>query len=103
VQRESLTIVRDDFWAPTSNKQLNFLQHVKTLLKIDGQAAIVVQTTYLFEGGAGETIRRRCSTTTTCIRAAAADRIFYAQGVRRTSCSSTASRLGDAWTGGLDL
>src|SRR5207247_11279308 len=59
VQRESLTIVRDDFWATTSNKQLNFLQHVKTLLKIDGRGAIVVPDNVLFEGGAGETIRRR--------------------------------------------
>jgi type I restriction enzyme M protein len=29
--REALTYVRDDFWATTSNKQLNFLQHVKSL------------------------------------------------------------------------
>src|SRR5207248_6902851 len=40
VQRETQSVVRDDFWATTSNKQLNFLQHVKTLLKIDGRAAI---------------------------------------------------------------
>jgi type I restriction enzyme M protein len=59
VQRESLAIVRDDFWATTSNKQLNFLQHVKTLLNIGGRAAIVVPDNVLFEGGAGETVRRR--------------------------------------------
>lgn len=59
VQREKLTVVRDDFWASTSNKQLNFVQHVKTLLQIDGRAAIVVPDNVLFEGGAGETIRRR--------------------------------------------
>ena len=50
---------RPDFWAPTSNKQLNFLQHVHTLLKIHGRAAVVVPDNVLFEGGAGETVRRR--------------------------------------------
>jgi type I restriction enzyme M protein len=58
-ERQALTVVRDDFWASTSNKQLNFLQHVKTILKINGRAAIVVPDNVLFEGGAGETIRRR--------------------------------------------
>src|SRR5579884_3110559 len=58
-EREDLVIVRDDFWASTSNKQLNFLQHVKTLLKIGGKAAIVVPDNVLFEGGAGETVRRK--------------------------------------------
>ena len=53
------TVVRDDFWATTSNKQLNFVQHVKTLLKIDGRAAVVVPDNVLFEGGAGETVRRK--------------------------------------------
>ncbi|MDY6917223.1 MAG: class I SAM-dependent DNA methyltransferase [Chloroflexota bacterium] len=57
--KESLTYERPDFWATTSNKQLNFLQHVKTLLKINGRAAIVVPDNVLFEGGAGETIRRK--------------------------------------------
>ena len=51
-------IVRDDFWASTSNKQLNFLQHIKTMLKINGRAAVVLPDNVLFEGGAGETIRR---------------------------------------------
>jgi type I restriction enzyme M protein len=49
---------RDDFWASTSNKQLNFLQHVFTILKQHGRAAIVVPDNVLFEGGAGETVRR---------------------------------------------
>jgi type I restriction enzyme M protein len=35
--KEALTYVRDDFWATTSNKQLNFLQHVKSCLKIQGR------------------------------------------------------------------
>jgi len=58
-ERETLTVVRDDFWASTSNKQLNFVQHVKTLLKINGRAAVVVPDNVLFEGGAGETVRRK--------------------------------------------
>ena len=59
VKRESTTIVRDDFWASTSNKQLNFVQHVKTLLEINGRAAVVVPDNVLFEVGAGETVRRK--------------------------------------------
>jgi type I restriction enzyme M protein len=55
----SLVVVRDDFWASTSNKQLNFLQHVKSCLNIHGRAAIVVPDNVLFEGGAGETVRRK--------------------------------------------
>jgi type I restriction enzyme M protein len=57
--RETLIYERQDFWATTSNKQLNFLQHVKTLLKQHGRAAIVVPDNVLFEGGAGETVRRK--------------------------------------------
>jgi type I restriction enzyme M protein len=58
-EREDLVILRDDFWASTSNKQLNFVQHVKTLLAMNGRAAVVVPDNVLFEGGAGETIRRK--------------------------------------------
>ena len=58
-EHEDLVIVRDDFWASTSNKQLNFVQHVKTLLAINGRAAVVVPDNVLFEGGAGETVRRK--------------------------------------------
>ena len=58
-ERERLSYERDDFYVTTSNKQLNFLQHVKTLLKIGGQCAIVAPDNVLFEGGAGETIRKK--------------------------------------------
>jgi type I restriction enzyme M protein len=81
--REDLVVVRDDFWASTSNKQLNFLQHVKTLLKPGGRAAIVVPDNVLFEGGAGETVRRKllheCDVHT-LLRLPTG--IFYAQGVK---------------------
>ena len=58
-EREDLVILRDDFWASTSNKQLNFLQHIKTMLKVGGRAAVVLPDNVLFEAGAGETVRRR--------------------------------------------
>ena len=57
--KESLVYERQDFWATTSNKQLNFVQHIKTLLKINGKAAMVVPDNVLFEGGAGETVRKK--------------------------------------------
>ncbi len=82
-ERETLTYERQDFWATTSNKQLNFLQHIKTLLKINGKAAVVVPDNVLFEGGAGETIRRKllaeCDVHT-LLRLPTG--IFYAQGVK---------------------
>ncbi|HKN00571.1 MAG TPA: N-6 DNA methylase [Candidatus Binataceae bacterium] len=57
-EREDQVIVREDFWTSTSNKQLNFVQHIFTLLKINGRAAVVVPDNVLFEGGAGEKVRR---------------------------------------------
>jgi len=82
-EREVSFVVRDDFWASTSNKQLNFLQHVYTLLKINGRAAVVVPDNVLFEGGAGESIRRKllddCDVHT-LLRLPTG--IFYANGVK---------------------
>ena len=81
--KQNMTVVRDDFWASTSNKQLNFVQHMRTLLKIGGQCAVVVPDNVLFEGGAGETIRRKllheCNVHT-LLRLPTG--IFYAQGVK---------------------
>ena len=57
-ERENQVVVREDFWTSTSNKQLNFVQHIYTLLKIDGRAAMVVPDNVLFEGGAGEKVRQ---------------------------------------------
>jgi type I restriction enzyme M protein len=82
-EKQEQVIVRDDFWASTKNKQLNFLQHVKTQLQINGRAAIVVPDNVLFEGGAGETIRRKllheCEVHT-LLRLPTG--VFYAQGVK---------------------
>ncbi len=83
VSKEKETIERDDFWATTSNKQLNFVQHIKTLLKQNGRAAMVVPDNVLFEGGAGETVRRKllheCEVHT-LLRLPTG--LFYAQGVK---------------------
>jgi type I restriction enzyme M protein len=82
-EREDLVILRDDFWASTSNKQLNFVQHVKTILAMHGRAAVVVPDNVLFEGGAGETVRRKllheCDVHT-LLRLPTG--LFYAQGVK---------------------
>lgn len=82
-EKEDLTYLRDDFWATTSNKQLNFVQHVHSILDTHGTAAMVVPDNVLFEGGAGETVRRRllhdCDVHT-LLRLPAG--IFYAGGVK---------------------
>jgi len=80
---EKDTIERDDFWATTSNKQLNFVQHIKTLLTTHGRAAVVLPDNVLFEGSAGETIRKKllheCDVHT-LLRLPTG--LFYAQGVK---------------------
>ena len=82
-ESEDLTIYRDDFWTSTSNKQLNFVQHIKTILAINGRAAVVLPDNVLFEAGAGEIIRRNLLTECdvhTILRLPTG--IFYAQGVK---------------------
>ncbi len=82
-ETDELTYNRQDFWAATSNKQLNFLQHIRSMLKTTGQAAVVLPDNVLFEGGAGETVRRKLLETTelhTILRLPTG--IFYAQGVK---------------------
>lgn len=81
--KDALTYERQDFWETTSNKQLNFLQHIVTILKESGQAAVVLPDNVLFEGGAGEKIRRKLLETCdvhTLLRLPTG--IFYAQGVK---------------------
>jgi type I restriction enzyme M protein len=81
--KTSISYSRPDFWTTTSNKQLNFLQHVKSQLKMNGRAAVVIPDNVLFEGGAGEKIRRKlmheCDLHT-ILRLPTG--IFYAQGVK---------------------
>lgn len=81
--RDALTYERQDFWETTSNKQLNFLQHIVSMLKVDGKAVVVLPDNVLFEGGAGEKIRRKLLETCdvhTILRLPTG--IFYAQGVK---------------------
>ncbi|HHE37846.1 MAG TPA: SAM-dependent DNA methyltransferase, partial [Candidatus Cloacimonetes bacterium] len=82
-KKDTLVYNRQDFWATTSNKQLNFVQHIHTLLKSDGKAAVVLPDNVLFEGGAGETVRKKLLTNTelhTILRLPTG--IFYKQGVK---------------------
>ncbi len=82
-EKEDLIYNRQDFWTTTSNKQLNFVQHVRTVLKTDGKAAVVVPDNVLFEGGAGETVRKKMLETTdlhTILRLPTG--IFYKPGVK---------------------
>ena len=99
-EKEDLTYNRQDFWATTSNKQLNFVQHIRTMLKTTGKAAVVVPDNVLFEGGAGETVRKKLLETTdlhTILRLPTG--IFYAQGVKANGLffdNKPASK--DPWT-----
>lgn len=80
---DSLTYNRQDFWDTTSNKQLNFVQHIRTMLNTTGRGAVVVPDNVLFEGGAGETVRQKLLETTdlhTILRLPTG--IFYKPGVK---------------------
>jgi len=82
-EEEDLVYNRQDFWTTSSNKQLNFIQHINTLLKATGKAAVVVPDNVLFEGGAGEIVRRKLLEITdlhTILRLPTG--IFYKPGVK---------------------
>lgn len=82
-EKQELSYNRQDFWATSSNKQLNFLQHIRSLLKINGEASVVLPDNVLFEGGSGETVRKELMKTTelhTILRLPTG--IFYAHGVK---------------------
>ena len=79
----SVEINRDDFYVETKNNQLNFLQHMMVMLKNGGRAAVVLPDNVLFEGGAGEVIRKKLLSEFnlhTILRLPTG--IFYAQGVK---------------------
>ena len=98
--KDNLEIVRDDFWVTTSNKQLNFVQHIKTIMDINGRAAVVLPDNVLFEGGAGETLRKRLLKefdVHTLIRLPTG--IFYAGGVKANVLFFDKKPAGDKpWT-----
>ena len=80
---EDLVYNRSEFWTTSSNKQLNFVQHIYTILNATGKAAVVVPDNVLFEGGAGETVRKQLLQNTdlhTILRLPTG--IFYKQGVK---------------------
>jgi len=82
-EEEDLVYNRQDFWTTSSNKQLNFVQHINTILKATGKAAAVVPDNVLFEGGAGEVVRRKLLETCdlhTILRLPTG--IFYKPGVK---------------------
>ena len=82
-EKERANYNRQDFWTTTSNKQLNFVQHIHTILKTTGQAAVVLPDDVLSKGDAGETIRRKLMETMelhTILRLPTG--IFYASGVK---------------------
>ena len=82
-EEEDLVYNRPDFWTTTSNKQLNFVQHINTILQATGKAAVVVPDNVLFEGGAGEIIRKKLLQTSdlhTILRLPTG--IFYKPGVK---------------------
>lgn len=82
-EKEDFVYNRQDFWITTSNKQLNFVQHIRSMLKSSGKAAVVVPDNVLFEGGGGETVRKELMKTTnlhTILRLPTG--IFYAHGVK---------------------
>ena len=79
----SVDINRPDFYVETKNNQLNFLQHMMIMLKNGGRAAVVLPDNVLFEGGAGEVIRKKLLSDFnlhTILRLPTG--IFYAQGVK---------------------
>lgn len=83
LEKEKDSYTRQDFIATTSNKQLNFVQHIKSMLRVGGQAAVVLPDNVLFEGNAGEVIRQNILKTCdlhTILRLPTG--IFYAQGVK---------------------
>ncbi|QLC51309.1 SAM-dependent DNA methyltransferase [Methanolobus zinderi] len=100
IEKEDLTYNRQDFWVTTSNKQLNFVQHIHTILRTGGQAAVVLPDNVLFEGGAGETVRKKLLETTdlhTILRLPTG--IFYAHGVKANVLFFEAKEASkDPWT-----
>jgi len=99
--REDTEVARPDFWVTTSNKQLNFVQHIAQMLAVNGRAAVVLPDNVLFEGGAGETIRRRLLAeydVHTLLRLPTG--IFYAGGVKANVLffDKRQARPGQPWT-----
>jgi len=99
--KEAISYTRQDFWTTTTNKQINFVQHIASMLAIPGRAAVVLPDNVLFEGGAGETVRRRLLKqfdVHTMLRLPTG--IFYAGGVKANVLffDKKEARPGKPWT-----
>ncbi|MEO3793811.1 class I SAM-dependent DNA methyltransferase [Nonomuraea sp. B10E15] len=99
--REAISYTRQDFWTTTTNKQINFVQHIASMLAIPGRAAVVLPDNVLFEGGAGETVRDRLLKqfdVHTLLRLPTG--IFYAGGVKANVLffDKKEARPGRPWT-----
>ncbi|MDA0632534.1 class I SAM-dependent DNA methyltransferase [Nonomuraea sp. MCN248] len=99
--REAISYTRNDFWTTTTNKQINFVQHIASMLAIPGRAAVVLPDNVLFEGGAGETVRDRLLKqfdVHTMLRLPTG--IFYAGGVKANVLffDKKEARPGRPWT-----
>lgn len=105
VTTETDVYERDDFKFTTSNKQLNFLQHIMTIMETDGRAAVVLPDNILFEAGsAGEGVRKRLLQQFnfhTLLRLPTG--IFYKQGVKADVLffDKKPARTEGAWTDAL--
>ncbi|WP_432869298.1 type I restriction-modification system subunit M [Microbispora rosea] len=104
VDKEAISYNRQDFWTTTTNKQLNFVQHIASMLAIPGRAAVVVPDNVLFEGGSGEIVRRRLLKqfdVHTLLRLPTG--IFYAGGVKANVLffDKKEALPGKAWTSTL--
>ena len=83
IDSERQDYVRDDFTVTTGNEQPKFQQHIMSILKVGGTAAVVMPDNVLFEGGAGEALRKRLLEEFdfhTLLRLPTG--IFYSQGVK---------------------
>lgn len=81
--KEDATYERQDFWTTTSNKQLNFVQHIWSILKSNGKCGVVLPDNVLFEDGAGDAVRKNLLRKTnlhTILRLPTG--IFYKPGVK---------------------
>lgn len=91
--------MRTDLYVSTSNNQLNFMQHIMLMLKNGGRAAVVLPDNVLFEGGAGEVIRKKLLTEFnlhTILRLPTG--IFYANGVKANVLFfSKGSKTNETW------
>lgn len=100
-ERDEIAYNRPDFWVTIKNKQLNFVQHIASMLTVDGRAAVVVPDNVLFEGGAGEIVRKRLLTeydVHTLLRLPTG--IFFAGGVKANVLffDRKQARPGRPWT-----